>query len=92
MVKWLDLSTQLSFNKNSRSDDGGITRSAAEVWSIVPTKYPDDPATYGIYAGRWGTNADFNVGEQWYNINFRRSEISGITNIGQVTWEYSPEC
>lgn len=84
VLKWLDLSTQLSFNKNRRSDDGGITRSTAEVWSILPIKYPNDPA-YGIYAGRWGTNADFNVGEQWYNIVFRRAEISGFTDLGQTT-------
>lgn len=84
VLKWLDLSTQLSFIKNKRSDDGGITRSTAEVWSILPVKYPNDPETYGNYAGRWGTNADFNVGEQWYNIVFRRSEISGLTNLGQV--------
>ncbi len=84
VLKWLDLSTQLSFNKSKRSDDGGITRSTAEVWSILPIKYPNDPE-YGIYAGRWGTNADFNVGEQWYNIVFRRSEISGFTDLGQTT-------
>ncbi len=84
VLKWLDLSTQLSFNKNRRSNDNDITRSTAEVWSILPIQYPNDPAN-GIYAGRWGTNADFNVGEQWYNIVFRRAEFSGFTDLTQTT-------
>jgi TonB-linked SusC/RagA family outer membrane protein len=84
VLKWLDLNTQIAFNKSRRTNDDGITRSTAEVWSIVPTKYPNDPSQ-GIYAGRWGTNADFNVGEQWYNIVFRRSEINGFTDLGQST-------
>lgn len=84
LAKWLTASTALGFIKSKQSNDDGITRSTAEVWSIVPTKYPNDPAL-GSYAGRWGTNADFNVGEQWYNVLFRRSQIYGTNNTGQVT-------
>jgi TonB-linked SusC/RagA family outer membrane protein len=84
VLKWLDMNTQIVFNKSRRTNDDGITRSTAEVWSILPTKYPNDPSL-GIYAGRWGTNADFNVGEQWYNIVFRRSEIHGFTDLSQST-------
>ncbi|MFA5820342.1 MAG: SusC/RagA family TonB-linked outer membrane protein, partial [Bacteroidales bacterium] len=83
--KWLDVSTSLSFIRSVQTDDGGITRSTAEVWPIVPIKYPDDPATFGIYALRWGTNSDFNVGEQWYNIVFRRNQSYGLTYRNQVT-------
>lgn len=85
VLDWLDMSTQLSFIKTKRSADDGITRSAAEVWSILPVKYPNEPDVYGLYAGRWGTNSDFNVGEQWYNIMFRREETSGFTDAGQAT-------
>ena len=85
IFKWLDLSTQLSFNKSRTTNDGGITRSAAEVWSILPVKYPNNPDTYDKFAGRWGTNLDFGVGEQWYNIKFLRSENSGFTDISQTT-------
>ena len=84
VTKWLNLSTALSFIKSRSTNDDGITRSTAEVWSILPTKYPNDPAL-GSYAGRWGSNGDFNVGEQWYNILFRRSQIYGRNNVGQVT-------
>lgn len=84
IVKWLNISTTLGFAKSKASDDGNITRSTAEVWSILPVKYPNDPSL-GSYAGRWGTNGDFNVGEQWYNILYRRHEEYGDRNIGQAT-------
>jgi TonB-linked SusC/RagA family outer membrane protein len=84
ITSWLDMSTNIAYNRNQQTNDDGITRSTAEVWSILPVKYPDDPSV-GIYAGRWGTNSDFNVGEQWYNIVFRRSEIGGLTNRDQTT-------
>jgi len=84
ITKWLDLASSLSYIQSEQTDDGGITRSTAEVWPIVPIKYPDDPA-FGNYALRWGTNADFNVGEQWYNIVFRRDQQYGITYRNQVT-------
>lgn len=84
ITDWLDMSTSIAYNRSQRTNDDGITRSTAEVWSILPVRYPDDPSI-GIYANRWGTNSDFNVGEQWYNIVFRRSEISGTTNLDQTT-------
>ncbi|MDP2338509.1 MAG: TonB-dependent receptor [Bacteroidota bacterium] len=85
VLKWLSLSTQLGFIMSKLTDDGGITRSTAEVWPIVPIQYPNDPDVFGIYASRWGTNADFNVGEQWYNIIFRRNQTFGLTSRNQVT-------
>lgn len=84
VLKWLNLSTSLSFIKSKATNDDGITRSTAEVWSILPTKYPNDPSL-GSYAGRWGTNGDFNVGEQWFNVLYRRQEIYGRNNLGQAT-------
>ena len=88
VFKWLNISTSLSFIKSKATADDGITRSSAEVWSILPTKYPNDPAI-GSYAGRWGTNADFNVGEQWFNILYRRQEIYGRNNVGQATGSFT---
>jgi len=84
ITDWLDVQSQVNFNKNKSTDDGGITRSTTEVWPIVPVKYPNDPSTFGSYAGRWGTNADFPVGEQWYNVIFRRSQILGRDNNSGV--------
>ena len=84
VLDWLNISTTLGFAKSKATDDGNITRSTAEVWSILPVKYPDDPAL-GSYAGRWGTNGDFNVGEQWYNILYRRNKEYGDRKIGQAT-------
>lgn len=84
LSKWLDISTSLSYIQSQQSNDNGITRSTAEVWPIVPIRYPDDSETFGIYALRWGTNADFNVGEQWYNIVFRRDQEFGVNKRNQV--------
>ncbi len=84
ITSWLDMTTNLSYIRTRESNDDGITRSTAEVWSILPVMYPNDPAL-GIYANRWGTNSDFNVGEQWYNIVFRRSQIAGYFNRDQTT-------
>ena len=92
VLKWLNVSTTLSFIKSKQSDDGNITRSTAEVWSILPTKYPTDDNQYignTYVGGRWGTNQDFNVGEQWYNILYRRHEEYGDRNIGQVTGSFT---
>jgi TonB-linked SusC/RagA family outer membrane protein len=92
VLRWLNVSTTLSFIKSKQSDDGNITRSTAEVWSILPTKYPTDDNQYignTYVGGRWGTNQDFNVGEQWYNILYRRHEEYGDRNIGQVTGSFT---
>lgn len=86
VAEWLDLSTQIGFLKSKNSeDDRSITRTAVETWSILPIKYPNDPDIYGIYAGRWGSNSNFNVGEEWFNPLFLRSEEKGEFNNSQVT-------
>ncbi len=92
VLKWLNISTSLSFIKSKQTQDDGITRSTAEVWSIVPTRYPTDPNQYigsTYVGGRWGTNSDFNVGEQWFNVLYRRQEIYGRNAIGQVTGSFT---
>jgi len=87
--KWLNVATSLSFIKSKQTNrDGDIPRSTAEVWPILPVKYPTDANqlignTY--VGGRWGTNQDFNVGEQWFNVLYRRQENVGFDHTGQVT-------
>lgn len=92
ILKWLNMSTSLEFIKSKQTNDNGITRSTAEVWSILPTKYPTDPNQYignTYVGGRWGTNQDFNVGEQWFNVLYRRHEIYGYNNIGQAIGSFT---
>ncbi|MDP4285296.1 MAG: TonB-dependent receptor [Bacteroidota bacterium] len=93
VLKWLNMSTSLEFIKSKQTGrDGDIPRSTAEVWSILPTKYPTDPNEFignTYVGGRWGTNQDFNVGEQWYNVLYRRHENYGYNFIGQVTGSFT---
>jgi TonB-linked SusC/RagA family outer membrane protein len=78
---WLNMKAQMNFSKTKNTHDDGILRSTTEVWSFLPIKYPNDPDIYGTYAGRWGTNADFPIGEQWYNPVYRRNENVGYDNM-----------
>ncbi|HCN83607.1 MAG TPA: hypothetical protein DIT07_08295 [Sphingobacteriaceae bacterium] len=84
IAKWLSLSSQIAYQRTFRTQDDGITRSTAEAWAILPTKYPDSPE-YTIKAGKWGANQDFNIGEQWYNINFIRASDYGRVLRQQTT-------
>lgn len=90
MYDWLEMKAQVNFSKTKNTHDGGILRSTTEVWSFLPIKYPNDPDIYGTFAGRWGTNADFPIGEQWYNPVYRRHENVGYDNMyntrGMVTF------
>lgn len=56
-------------------------RTTTESWSFLPIKYPNNPEIYGHYAGRWGTNADFPIGEQWFNPVFIRHQNEGFDNL-----------
>lgn len=78
---WLDMKAQVNFSKTKNTHDGGILRSTTEVWSFLPIKYPNNPDIYGTFAGRWGTNADFPIGEQWYNPVYRRHKNVGYDNM-----------
>ena len=88
---WLDVSTNIGVNKNrNRVNDesfisGGIARTAVEAYSILPTKYPDDPTIYGTYAGRWGQNRDFPAGEDNTTPVQTSAESEKIVDRSQFT-------
>ncbi len=69
VAKWLDVATQIGVNKNkNRTNDvsyfsGGISRAASESFPVIPPQFPNDPAIYGSYAGVYGENVYFPVGE-----------------------------
>ena len=91
VTDWLDVSTNIGVNKNrNRVNDesyfsGGIARTAVEAYSILPTKYPDDPAIYGTYAGRWGQNRDFPAGEDNTTPVQTSAESEKIVDRSQFT-------
>src|SRR5690625_5583071 len=59
LFDWLSLNSHVAYNLRERTHDNDITRSATEVWAFLPIRYPNDPDTYGNFAGRWGSNADY---------------------------------
>jgi TonB-dependent starch-binding outer membrane protein SusC len=67
--RWLDINSQIGVNKNrNRTNDvsffsGGIARGVAEAYPIIPTKYPENESVYGAFAGQFGRNLHFPVGE-----------------------------
>jgi TonB-linked SusC/RagA family outer membrane protein len=81
---WLDLSTNLNYVRSNRSRGDDQTRTIAETWPLLPTKYPDEEI-YGIYAGTWSTGRDFNVGENWRNIVYTMNERDGYYLDNQFT-------
>ena len=91
VTDWLDVSTNIGINKNrNRTNNvsyisGGIARTAVEAYSILPTKYPDDPAIYGAYAGQWGRNRDFPAGEDNTTPVHTSAEVQTFADRAQVT-------
>jgi TonB-linked SusC/RagA family outer membrane protein len=88
--KWLSFSASMMFNKSQATGDDGITRSAFEVWPILPVQYPNDSVS-GTYAGRWSSNFDFKIGEQWWNVLFRRDQIYQRNHVSQLVGSFSAE-
>lgn len=91
VTDWLDISTNLYVNKNrERSNDisffsGGIARAAVEAYSILPVKYPDDPAIYGSFAGQYAGNADFPAGETPKSPVHISDAVENFVNRSQYT-------
>ncbi len=92
ITDWFDISSQISVNRTKeRTNDasffsGGISRGVTEMFSIIPTKYPDDPSIYGEYAGQYGRNSDFPVGEVDVQSPYEVSKtVEAYTNRSQFT-------
>lgn len=90
ITKWMDLSSQLSANvvKNRTNDvsyfSGGISRAASESFPVIPPEYPNDPNIYGPYAGKFGENVDFPVGEADCQSPWQISKtVETFTNVAQ---------
>jgi TonB-linked SusC/RagA family outer membrane protein len=87
----VSFSANLGINKNrNRTNDvsyfsGGIARAAVEAYSILPIKYPDDPAIYGSRAGQYSSNADFPAGETPKNPVNISNDVETFTDRSQVT-------
>lgn len=82
---WLDLSANMNFTRSRKSRGDDQTRTVSETWPILPVKYPDDPDTYGIYAGLYSTGRDFPVGENWRNIIYVMDQRAGYDLNTQFT-------
>ena len=92
VTDWFDISSQISVNRSQeRTNDasffsGGISRGVVESFPIIPTKYPDDSSTYGEYAGQYGHNSDFPVGEVDVQSPYEVSKtVEAYTNRSQFT-------
>ena len=89
--KWLDVSANLGVNRSrDRTNDvsyfsGGIARAAVEAYSILPIKYPNDPAIYGSYAGKWSGNANFPAGETPKNPVHISNDVETYADRTQTT-------
>ncbi len=83
--KWLGVSANILYSraKSARGDDQ--LRTVSETWPILPTKYPNDPDVFGIYAGNWSTGRDFPVGENWRNIVYTMDQRDGYYLNTQFT-------
>jgi len=66
-LKRIDLSTSLTYyyTEDEQAYQGSINRVIMEAWPFLPVKYPDDPAIYGDYAGKWANDQDFPQGYRW---------------------------
>ncbi|MDF9798719.1 TonB-linked SusC/RagA family outer membrane protein [Catalinimonas alkaloidigena] len=82
---WLGVSTNILYSraKSARGDDQ--LRTVSETWPILPTRYPNDPDVYGIYAGKWSEGRDFPVGENWRNIVYTMNQRDGYYLNTQFT-------
>lgn len=85
LSKWLDVGANIAYSRTKRARGDDQTRTVSETWPILPShKYPDED-TYGIYAGKWATGRDFNVGENWRGINYVTDQGEGYYLDNQFT-------
>ncbi|MCF6333171.1 MAG: SusC/RagA family TonB-linked outer membrane protein, partial [Draconibacterium sp.] len=85
LSKWLEMSVNIAYSRTDRARGDDQTRTVSETWPILPAnRYPDEEI-YGIYAGKYATGRDFNVGENWRGINYVMEEQDGYYLDNQLT-------
>ncbi len=87
--KWLGVSANIMYSRAKSSRGADDTRTVSEAWPIIPSKYPDDPAIYGLFAGKWATGRDFPIGENWPGIEYRFDQRDGYFLNEQITGGFS---
>jgi TonB-linked SusC/RagA family outer membrane protein len=85
--KWLDVNASLNYLRGTQnlSDIGTMARFPLEVWSILPVKYPNDPAIYGNYAGKWSGNQDFPLDDVFQNPTAYNDMLYNKRTLDQIT-------
>ncbi len=79
LSKWLRMSANVAYarSKSDRMSDD-LMRNTSEYFAILPAnRYPNDPAIYGAFAGRYPTARDFNVGENRPGSTFMLNQDEG---------------
>lgn len=96
IASWLELSSQIAFNKNKeKANDvsyfsGGIARGVIEAFPIIPLEFPDDEGVYGAFAGLYGRNLHFPVGEVDHQSPWQVSKtVERFTDRSQFTGSLS---
>lgn len=79
LTKWLKMSANIAYAKSKQDRmSSDLMRNTSEYFAILPAnRYPDDPAIYGAYAGRYPTARDFNVGENRPGSTFMLNQDEG---------------
>ena len=88
LSEWLDVGANIAYSRTDRARGDDQTRTVSETWPLLPShKYPDEEI-YGIYAGKWATGRDFNVGENWRGINYVTDQADGYYLDNQFTGSF----
>ncbi len=89
---WLTLNSQISVVRSKeKSNDvsyfsGGIARGVVEAFPIIPLEFPNNEEVYGEFAGRFGRNLHFPVGEVDHQSPWQVSQtVERFTNRSQLT-------
>ncbi len=99
LAKWLTMSANMAYakSKNDRMSSD-LMRNTSEYFAILPAyRYPNDPATYGAYAGTWPTARDFNVGENRPGSTFMLDQDEGyyvqdeFTGSFELNFQITPD-
>ncbi len=87
ITNWLKMSANIAFARSKQDRmSADLMRNTSEYFSILPAyRYPNDPATYGTYAGTYPTARDFNVGENRPGSTFMLNQDEGYYQQDEFT-------